>query len=849
MHCKKISGVSIPIGLPGLAAGNRSSDERTPRRSEEFHFASLNWINDTRRQPNERRDVAAKVLGNMRTGSKLTLAGLQLTDLPDTVLEPAAESKDISLSGNSLRAVPRAMLNFNKLEHLNISRNALGELPAELKELPKLLSLDVSHNGLAVIPPAIGQLRMLRSLNVGDNALKDKALNKALPETFGNLIKLRKLNLSGNMLVDLPERIRDCVRLEELDISRNHFALLPDEIGELAQLRELNVSNNQLADNPVGQEGNVLLDEKTGNALKAIPESIGTLKHLMNLNVSGNPVKSLPSSFGPFEYASKRRREIKPLEERKLRLSGLRINIDNTPLPEELAGGEGRGGRLPRLTGKHAPSPPRYAPLYSKVSNAPDNLVSPPNPLVQNPIATMAPAIPDLLAAQTHLGTSHVGQLDELLRRLVAGTQAGTTAQMYPVNTGPSGMAVPMQQHTAAEPSFGADVQNGAMHDRVEIETVSDVLSSASSARSFAFSYSPEASGNPVGNRQTGQSEGTASFTQAPTGPTNFASASAPVPGGATNLPMGTTNFVATLANMAAASTNVLAGPANLPAGNANVLGGVAPQASPAMQDKLLADLFQRVAMLGGGSQLPPYIHSAPLTAVNHHRTVFDYSMPAYNDPAHQLQLDTLGAKEIYKSVLVGLANTYKERIYLQGEQLNQRVRDIYRNAQPDLRETYILTQEQMLTREQICARELWTLGVMMFRQHTICGLAAQVVATNQLKREADPSRTDLLLDPLQIALVYETLVSKRDELQILGFDELRSKFDDGPYQRVFSTVVSPENVAMVRQQIMQEVRNAETYEQGRLVAEYVGRQPFWQRFQATQQSAAAAVLRARYGL
>ncbi|WP_206956067.1 leucine-rich repeat domain-containing protein [Trinickia acidisoli] len=773
MYLRKITSISIPIGLPG--SKSNASNAPQPRRNEENHFATLNWINDRRRNANERRNEAIKRIDEAQPDANLKLDQLGLTELPGFVLEPATGAKGMSLSGNNLPAIPPTLLSFDKLEKLDLSRNEIGTLPPELRQLTQLRSLDASHNGLAEISPEIGNLRKLKSLNLGHNALK------VLPAATGNLSKLKQLTLSGNMLSDLPEQILGCTSLETLDLSRNHFALLPNEVGALVKLRKLNLANNQLADYQAGE-----IRER------AIPEPIGELKYLEELDVSGNPLTSLPSSFGAFEYASKRRLTIRQLGKGTLLSRGPTIHIGNTPLPMALA------GRLTALRGADAPPPPRYEPLYFKearaLQEADDDGPSP--EFTQPPIATMAPVMPELFAAQTALGTTHLGPLNELLRRLAGGAQPVASTQASQEQSGtamPSNGGAPTQQHAGIVPP------RRAVHF-AEVESVDS--ESSSEPPTFAPAHaSPPLSAVPASNPRTGQPEGVPSFTPPP------------------------------------------AAPSNMPPSSSNPLGGFAPQTSAATQAPLLAELFQRLTTLSYGAQPPyaPYIHSAPVAPANHRRTLFDYSTPAYNDAEHQFELDMHGIEEVQQNLLAGLAEEHRERIYLQGPRLEQYVEEAKLKAQANRRDP--------AHPRDLLARDLWSLGIMMFRQHVICNLAERVAVVNKEKKTQDPSRTDLIEDPLSIALVYQTLVCKPSELQILGLHDLRNQLDGNEdFKRMFKSVAAPERYDVVRTQIKDEVRQAETREGGRHLAEFVRRQPFWQQFLQEQKTGARAAWRYAHG-
>ena len=57
---------------------------------------------------------------------------------------------------------------------------------------------------------------------------------------------IKKLDLSGNQLTQLPSEIGHLTRLTYLTLSSNRLTQLPSEIGQLTQLTCLYLTDNQL---------------------------------------------------------------------------------------------------------------------------------------------------------------------------------------------------------------------------------------------------------------------------------------------------------------------------------------------------------------------------------------------------------------------------------------------------------------------------------------------------------------------------------------------------------------------------------------------------------------------------
>ena len=844
MFPKKLSlpGVSRPINLSGRNESSRAAEET--RRADPHYLEALTWING-RRRPNERRDEAVKVLANVKPGQDVPLNNLALTSLPESLLTRASTAKSISLSGNGLPAIPQAILNFSALRGLDLSFNELTALPLQIGQMENLRSLDASHNAIPEVPASIGRLSKLESLNLGDNALR------TLPAKIGNLSKLKQLKLGGNMLDSLPPTIVECAGLQELDISRNHFDMVPHEVGRLSKLRTLKADRNQLTDLEPNE------DDPDGVHNRAIPESIGTLRNLEHLDVAGNPLNTLPNSFGPFEYVSQRRFEITRQGKNTLtsKLSplstNLRIRIANTPLPATLPS----DGRLKELPG--GVPEPVYERLYTKESHRPEaNEAFSPDASPQRPIPHMTRAMPELFAAQTAAGPSGAGAFDQFVRQAAGqasgfppgGPAAQATATEQPFEhlapqqrseTIPAGQASMPVPTPAPQAQFGANAQ--AVPAQAAQPFTHAQMGGTLPRGGMPPNAIPPNGMPPNGMRPNGMPFNGMSFNgmqpngmppngmpfngMPPNGVSQAAQSAAAVHG-----QMGATFAPPPIPQPAPAPT-----PAHpyqpMPAGMSFPgARGFAPTtqdpqaAAYAQALQIATALMQRSSM--------PQVHSAPMRATGVNNSWFDYSNPAINQ-AHQHELDRLGFEQVQHNTLAGLSKHYRERLYLQGPHLTQRL------EQAKLRGSMGITGETV-------GLNVWRVGIMMFRQHVICNLAETVANINREKKLTDPSQSHLADDPLQIALVYQTIASR--ELQILGLEPLRDHLDTPQFKSMFRHIVSPELTDSVRQGIVREVLQAEQQNEGATVSAFINEQPFWKEYLESQQSAANAAWRGTYG-
>ncbi|KAG7202197.1 hypothetical protein KM043_015874 [Ampulex compressa] len=156
-------------------------------------------------------------------------------------------TEELSLTGLGRKSFDRQILRLQNLKVLNLSENQLSSLPKELGNLPHLQELviaqnqlgkgtiskwlwldqvaiksnlrllDISDNLLQELPKQIGKLDALVTLKVRQNMLR------SLPQSIGNLPSLRYLDLSKNLLTHVTGSMKN-LKLLELDISENAFS-------------------------------------------------------------------------------------------------------------------------------------------------------------------------------------------------------------------------------------------------------------------------------------------------------------------------------------------------------------------------------------------------------------------------------------------------------------------------------------------------------------------------------------------------------------------------------------------------------------------------------------------------
>ena len=123
-------------------------------------------------------------------------------------------------------------------------------------------------------------------------------LNDFPPEIFDLADTLEILDLSGNALSSLPERLPELHKLKILFCSDNQFTELPRVLGQCKALSMVGFRHNNIRH--VAPEALPPLLRwliLTGNQLTELPSELGHRPHLQKLMVAGNRLQSLPKEL------------------------------------------------------------------------------------------------------------------------------------------------------------------------------------------------------------------------------------------------------------------------------------------------------------------------------------------------------------------------------------------------------------------------------------------------------------------------------------------------------------------------------------------------------------------------
>lgn len=216
-------------------------------------------------------------------------------ELSKVLIEQARKSGVLNLSGRSLLNIPEKIWNLNEPDE----QIDLSFVPNEKEEdawwnQKVLTNLDLSSNVIIEIPSDLGKLYALTILDLHDNALT------AIPAEIGKLEKLIKLNLSRNKLTKIPVEFFKLSELKTLNLSNNCLEEINPGVSDLYMLELLDLSNNKLTSLPSGMGFLVRLTQLlcSYNQINELPDDICSMRSLNKLDLMHNNLTSLPKDIG-----------------------------------------------------------------------------------------------------------------------------------------------------------------------------------------------------------------------------------------------------------------------------------------------------------------------------------------------------------------------------------------------------------------------------------------------------------------------------------------------------------------------------------------------------------------------
>lgn len=278
---KKNGLQSLPdsVGLlTSLTTLDVSENELSSLRPELCTLGSLESLNFSENAV----EALPEEIGQLTKLTTLVAFKNKLTCLPDTIgLCQALE--EVNFFNNKLIKVPASLAELEGLVDLNLGGNKLKTLPST-KKWAKLERLALSWNTLVMLND-FGGMPRLKQLQMGRNQLSELP-----PDAFDGCTQLESVDVSTNLLTELPTSLLQCATIETLDAASNQLAQ-PGDFAKLTSLRILKLGPNKIASVADANLDKCAALETlflNGNLLTNLPAALAALPVVSRVNVSGN---------------------------------------------------------------------------------------------------------------------------------------------------------------------------------------------------------------------------------------------------------------------------------------------------------------------------------------------------------------------------------------------------------------------------------------------------------------------------------------------------------------------------------------------------------------------------------
>ncbi|VAI63558.1 unnamed protein product [Triticum turgidum subsp. durum] len=253
-------------------------------------------------------------LGTMTTLRKLLLSGNPMRALRSSLVsgptstlmkylrsrlsseEEASGSRTTPTKDDQISAARRLSVSSKEL---NLSGLGVPNVPPAAWETSDVVKLDLSKNLIEDLPNELSLCSSLQALILSNNKIKK------WPGMVSSLPSLTSLKLDNNPLAEISSTdLESLSKLEVLDLSGNASSLSePAVVSSLPRLQELYLRRMKLQEFPIGlvQLKHLRILNLSQNNLSTIPEGIKDFTALIELDLSDNNITRLPAELGLLE--------------------------------------------------------------------------------------------------------------------------------------------------------------------------------------------------------------------------------------------------------------------------------------------------------------------------------------------------------------------------------------------------------------------------------------------------------------------------------------------------------------------------------------------------------------------
>lgn len=256
-------------------------------------------------------------------------------------LEKLKGLRQLTVEGSSLmKSIPDEIGRLSKLQSLKIADCPVKEIPLSIFQLPGLEHLELSLPQLTTLPDGDFKCKKLKSITIRYSKLTN------IPNAITTLTRLEEIDIMGNQVSKIPDTgWENLKRLKKADLSSNLLKFFPGGLQQITGLKYMALNGNLIDTMPDLSENNyqlTLLDLR-GNQLTSLPQHIGKYNRLQMLYIGQNMLTDLPASLGDCTKLRVFDAEVRPVLmgndlafDGKMHIKALPAGLQNTPHLEVL---------------------------------------------------------------------------------------------------------------------------------------------------------------------------------------------------------------------------------------------------------------------------------------------------------------------------------------------------------------------------------------------------------------------------------------------------------------------------------------------------------------------------------
>ncbi|KAG7149271.1 Leucine-rich repeat-containing protein 39 like [Verticillium longisporum] len=228
----------------------------------------------------------------LRLLTSLNLTNNRLANNCFEVISQLTSLRDLKLANNLLYGpLDPSVSNLQNLEIFDIHGNNVSTLPTNFGNLERLRILNLAENSFELLPFGILSQMPLTELNLKKNKLAKTLIEDDMP--------LTELNLKKNKLVKtlIEDDVEALPKLQSIDISCNQIThiVAPGTTVSLPALYQLSASMNRLKALPdVSSWSSLLTLTADENSISEFPEGFFSLEKLRHVDFSANDIRIIP---------------------------------------------------------------------------------------------------------------------------------------------------------------------------------------------------------------------------------------------------------------------------------------------------------------------------------------------------------------------------------------------------------------------------------------------------------------------------------------------------------------------------------------------------------------------------